>query len=455
MRFAEIVLVIVVVIGIVLLGLPGRRRGLTSLLVGAAVIAQLAIEGPRWQLWPAWVAAAIIVVLDLVAPPRTEPPGPGRFVTAGVVGLAVVTLPILLPIPDLEAPDGPDAVGTASFELVDTERPEAYGDADGPRRIVVQAWYPTADTGEPVTWEEEIEVRGAAIANYLGFPDWFLDHARYTQTAAIEGATPVGDDLPVVVYSHGWRGFRTVAVDQAERLASHGFLVLAPDHTYGAIATRFDDGTVVRWDPEALPDEDDVGPEAYREARELLVETYAGDLDLVLDALADGRLDGLGEVADLETVGVYGHSTGGGAAVRFCLTDDRCDAVLGHDAWVEPLPDDLRAATLTVPALFQRSDGWRGDENDALLAAIADTAPIAWWQGIVGAEHFDFILMPEFSPAAPWIGLKGPIPADRVVPIVSDHLLAFMDGQLRDGPGLAALEPRWEPGDLETEVRGG
>ena len=53
-----------------------------------------------------------------------------------------------------------------------------------------------------------------------------------------------------------------------------------------------------------------------------------------------------GEMAnhiDLGLVGVYGHSTGGGAAVRFCLSDERCKAVLGMDAWVEPVPDRVIA----------------------------------------------------------------------------------------------------------------
>lgn len=455
MRFSEIVLLLVLAGAVVLLALPGRRRGVTSLVVAAAVFAQLVIEGPRWQLWPAWVVAGAIVLIDLLTAPRTEPVRARHFLAAGATGLLIVLLPVLLPVPDPADPDGPNAVGTVSFELVDEDRAERYGSATGPRRVVVQAWYPTDDAGEPATWEEEIEVRGAAISSYLGFPGWFLDHARYTQTSAVEGAEPKGTDLPVVVYSHGWRGFRTVAVDQAERLASHGFLVLAPDHTYGSIATRFDDGTLVEWDPDALPDAETVGPDAYQDASELLVATYAADLTLLLDALADGRLAGLGEVADLDRIGVYGHSTGGGAAVRFCLTDDRCDALLGHDAWVEPLPGELRGATLSVPALFQRSDGWRGTENDALLETIARTAPSAVWQGIVGAEHFDFILMPQFSPAASWIGLKGPIPADRVVPIVSDHLLAFMDEHLRGGPGVAALDPAWEPADLESERFGG
>jgi dienelactone hydrolase len=454
-RPLEITLVAIVVLGTVLLGLPGRRRGLVAGLVVAAAAAQYLVEGPRWQLWPAWVAGAVVAVLDVASPSRTNRPSVGRYIGAAAVGIGLVVLPVLLPIPDLPAPDGDEAVGTVTFELVDEGRPETYGDADGPRRIMVQAWFPTTDTGEPETWAEQAEYRAEPLARYLGLPPWFLDHARYTTSTAIPGATPDGTGLPVVIYSHGWRGYRTVAVDQAERLASHGFIVLAADHTYGAIATRFEDGTVAEWDPAALPPEDEVSAEEFIDARELLVATYAADLTLVLDALEDGRLAPVGDAADLERVGVYGHSTGGGAAVRFCLTDDRCDAVLGHDAWVEPLPEPLRSAELGVPALFQRSDGWRGTPNDEILRQLAETAPVAYWQGIVGAEHFDFTVMPYFSPAAAWIGLKGPIPADRVGPIVSDQLLAFMDLYLRDGPGFSAVDERWEPGDLEADVLGG
>jgi predicted dienelactone hydrolase len=45
----------------------------------------------------------------------------------------------------------------------------------------------------------------------------------------------------VVVYSHGGTGSRNLASQIAEELASHGYVVAAPDHT-DCFATQFPDG---------------------------------------------------------------------------------------------------------------------------------------------------------------------------------------------------------------------
>jgi acetyl esterase/lipase len=144
--------------------------------------------------------------------------------------------------------------------------------------------------------------------------------------------------------------------------------------------------------------------------------------------------------ADLTRVGIYGHSTGGGAAISVCLVDERCDAVLGMDPWVEPLPKRVLQITATRPALYMRSDGWRGTENDAVLRGIAGRSEqITYWLGIDGAEHNDFVVTPLFSPLAATLGLKGPIPSGRIIPIVDNYLLGFFDVFLLE-TGSAALD---------------
>ncbi len=186
------------------------------------------------------------------------------------------------------------------------------------------------------------------MSRRLGFPGFFLSHTRYSRSHSFEGAAPLSGLFPLVMYSHGWTGFRTIAVNQAESLASHGYVVVAADHTYGSVSTRFPDGTDRRASiPAALPDETTVEPEVYAEAGVELVGHVRGRSrrDPRRDRRRESR-GAFGEIAshiDLGLVGVYGHSTGGGAAVQFCLSDERCKAVLGMDAWVEPVPDRVIA----------------------------------------------------------------------------------------------------------------
>lgn len=112
--------------------------------------------------------------------------------------------------PDVDPPDelGPFEVGHTFFDAVDADR--------GDRTIPVDVWYPvdpgTAGAAEPTS---------LALAPGIG-----LD-----SDVAVEDP-PVSDreDQPLVVFSHGYEGINKQSVDLMEALASHGFVVAAPEH---------------------------------------------------------------------------------------------------------------------------------------------------------------------------------------------------------------------------------
>lgn len=450
MRSLEIVLAFAVVFAIawpVVFGIR-PRRGIVAAALTAGFIAQVQVEGFRWQLVPMYAIALGLAGGDIFFIDRelkwTNRVARGLFGLAGV-GLAVGAAAIL-PVPELPVPSGPHAIGTFTVELVDSEREEIYGPAPGSsRRIMAQVWYPatSSDSVGDAIWSEDWDVVAPALSRQVGLPSWFLDHSRYVDSHA-KTLAPVADGVfPVVVYSHGWTGFRTIALNQFETLASNGYIVIAPDHTYGSIAVRFPDGEVELHDPMALPEEGEVDEEAYQAASELLVETFAGDISTVLNELERGDEGAFALVAsraDLTRVGVYGHSTGGGAAVRVCLEDERCDAVLGMDAWVEPLPDKVLEISATMPTMFLRSEEWRETENDSLVLGIAGRSlAVSYILGIEGADHNDFTVAPLLSPLGSQLGLKGSIPAGRILPILDNYLLGFFDVYLL-GTGPASLD---------------
>ena len=424
------------------------RRGIVSGLLAALYGFQWQLEGLRWQMIPIYVVALGLVIGDIILVERavywTRRIARGVF---GVAGLGLASLlAYLLPVPELPVPSGPGEIGTFTVEVVDEAREEPYGPAPGgPRRLNVQVWYPADVSGEsqPGIWSDDWDVVAPALAKNMGFPSWFLDHTRYVASHSHPDAPLAEGTHPVIIYSHGWTGFRTIAINQIETLVSNGYIVIAPDHTYGAIATRFADGKVAEADPAALPDEEEVGGVAYAEAAQRLIGVYADDIVTILDALDAGDAGPFARMAergDLTRIGIYGHSAGGGAAVRVCLEDERCDAVLGMDAWVEHIPDRVLALAASRPALFMRSDEWRSNDNDPVLRGIADrSAEVTYWLGIEGAGHSDFVLAPLLSPVADRLGLKGPISAGRIIPIIDRYLLGFFDVFLL-GTGTAALE---------------
>jgi hypothetical protein len=424
------------------------RRGIVAGTLLAAVLVQLQIEGFRWQMIPLYATALGLAIGDVIFIDRRL--AWANRVSRGVFGLAGLTLaaalPFILPVPELPSPPGPEAIGTITVHLVDVGREEVYGpDPGGPRRFRAHVWYPAQPSPDlnPEPWVSDWDVVVPALARSMGLPGWFLDHTRYTNSHAVRSLPVASGTFPVVIYSHGWNRFGSVAINQIEALVSNGYVVVAPDHTYGAVATMDHEESVISYDPAALPDRQEVGDQAYFEAAEQLVGTFAGDIVTVLDRLdegADGPFAAISDVVDLTRVGVVGHSAGGGAAVTVCLTEERCDAVLGLDPWVEPFSVRTLRVEATRPALFMRSDGWRGTANDSLLRGIAGRSQaVTYWLGIDGAGHNDFTVAPFFSPFAYQLGLKGPIPTGRLLPILDNYLVGFFDVYLV-GTGTAPLD---------------
>jgi hypothetical protein len=423
------------------------RRGIVAGTLLAAVFVHLQVEGFRWQMIPLYATGLGLAVGDVIFVDRklrwTNRIARGVF---GLAGLALAaTLPFALPVPELPPPTGPEAIGTLTVQLVDVGREEMYGpEPGGPRRFRAHVWYPAQPSDlEPEPWVSDWEAVVPALARSMGLPGWFLDHTRRTSSHSVRSAPVAPGVFPVVIYSHGWTGFGSVAINQIEALASNGYVVIAPDHTYGAVATLDLRGEVVGYDPAALPNRGEVGDEAYFEAAEKLVDTFAADMVTVLDRLdqgEDGPFAAITGVVDLTRVGVFGHSAGGGAAVKVCLTEERCDAVLGQDPWVEPFSARTLRVGATRPALFMRSDGWRGTANDSLLRGIAGRSEaLTYWLGVEGAGHNDFTVAPFFSPFGYQLGMKGPIPTGRLLPILDNYLVGFFDVFLL-GTGTAPLD---------------
>jgi dienelactone hydrolase len=439
----ELLLLALVALGGLRALTPWRDAAASALGLAAATllatVAHLVVEHPRWQLIPLYVAVVGVTAGGLVTGIRSEPPQPRRTFVAVILVLAGIggALAWAVPVTRLDPPSGPEAVGTISFSWADPDRVERYGARPGsPRELVAQVWYPADDAApvEPGPWVHEAQRFGTIAAAELDLPPFALGHVGLIRSHATEGAAGAAPTAPasrpLLIYSHGWRGFRAIHSTLLEELASHGYVVVALDHTHGSLATVFPDGRVTPLDPRALPD--DVTSEERDAAGQQLVATFAQDIETLLDQLDDGLPGEVFATVDLDRVGLLGHSTGGGAAILACSRLRACGAVVGLDPWVEPLPDDLAGAGLEVPLLSLRSEEWVGGANDKRLRRLHAGTTAA--QGLVamsGVQHRDFTLLPMFSPLAGRIGFSGSTPGAVTHRIVEDWTLRFFDHHLR------------------------
>jgi len=389
----------------------------------------------------------------------------GSAVILLILILLAVVYSSIMPIRQVPEPTGPLGVGTLVYDLIDPDRPEGYDLKKGTlRKIRIQLWYPTEKDeyqGNRVPWMSDGRPQIRAIVKTHGFPSAIWDHTVFMKAHARYAALPsAGQSLPVVLISHGWQGYRNLHTDLAEELASRGYLVAAADHTYGAAAVVFDDGRIVPSEPRILPRRED--SDRFLEHAASLVTTFAEDNRFILDHLSrvnQGRalqgppaLSLFADRLDLEHIGVAGHSTGGGAMVQLALEDPRVDAVLGFDAWVEPVGADKLAEGAAgdekIPMLFFRSQTWQGGINDGFLVPfVASQGDSARLYQIDGTTHEQFTMLYMYAPAVKWLGMLGDTDPKAFARFLNGAAAAFFDHALK-GTAMARLD---YPGLKEQE----
>ncbi len=367
MRILETIFTVVTVILMIGLFLPApvRNPSRPAVFLASAgliiLILHFAVEQYRWQMVPLYILFVIISLIWLF------PMGDrGWLGWVGISLLALLTVlfilpPFLFPIRHFPTPTGNYPVGTLSEVWTDTERKEIYGDDPAQSRtFVTQTWYP-ADPNSPAGERAEYIPTGRkasrSIAGRLGLPFFVLDHVDLIQTNSFVNRSPADGQFPILIFSHGYNSFRGQSTTIMEDLASHGYIVVSMSHSYGSAVTIFPDGRIVFHNPDTL-----IGTgEVLRETGLKLGDQWGGDIKFIIDQLEAQQIDAthlLNGRLDLENLGVFGHSTGGGVALNVCAQDSRCKATMGLDAWLGPTPDDVIAAGSPTPTYFLMSEFW-------------------------------------------------------------------------------------------------
>jgi dienelactone hydrolase len=304
----------------------------------------------------------------------------------------VSTAPATLP-----APSGPSAVGTDVIELTDHARAQ--------RRLILTRWYPAAGhaTSYPLA-----TYAGPLLSSALGLPTVRV-HARV-------GATPRRGRLPVVLFSPGLGTPRVLYQAIAEDLASHGYLVVAVDHT-GEVPVDLPDGRF------ALPSGD---PEQSIAA---VTAVRLADMRLVLRHL---NTMAAGPRADRRRIAAIGHSLGGSTAAALMRAESSIRAGVDMDGSIFG-----RARSRGVPRAFLVM--LAGRSSDASIRGLlkhSDGPRLAL--EFAGFEHMSFSDLPVIGPDGPDVGKTR---SARDIVAQRAYLRAFLDRYVRgrrarllDGP---------------------
>ncbi|MFZ4616068.1 MAG: hypothetical protein ACOYM2_07730 [Rectinemataceae bacterium] len=423
----------------------------------ALLILHLVLEGYRWQMLGLYALALGLSIASAARLSTARKRGWLASVSLILV-LALATLvPVLLPVPAVPSTAGAWKVGTRSFELVDNSRRELYSGKDEARRFMIQVWYPAVPRPDDrlSPWMANAGAFAPAISEFMGLPGFFLDHLALVKVPAYQDAPAAQSQggFPLLLFSHGWNGFNAQNTGEALLLASRGYIVVAPQHTYGAVVSVFPDGSIAKNNPAALPD--GAPQDEYEIAARRLVDQWTGDLSFTLswmEAKSGEASSPLAGLVDSSRIGAFGHSTGGGAVIQFAATDPRCKAVLGMDPFMRPVQPRVLDTGFRASAFFMFSQKWAdnlGSRNNELFNRFYPHATGSLGAiSITGTDHFDFSDLPILTPLAPQLGLKGPLAGKKVTEIVEDYLLSFFELTLEGkatnlfgGPGQSAGEP--------------
>ena len=323
---------------------------------------------------------------------------------------------------------GPYPVGVRTVDVADPGREQD---------VPVEVWYPATDAYAGQDLDPASQDTYSLIPGFPGFSQ-----------EAVRDAEPVDEAHPPVVFSHGFAGHRRQTTHLCTHLASHGYVVAAPDHLGNTTAD------VMSWVLQGQLPEDMDG--YVREC----ARDRTRDASRALDGLLSGEF---GVRASEDGAGISGHSFGGWTTLQTTAQDDRIIAALplAPAGGVDTLapPGDPR---ILMSELVELS--WGRDVPTLMIVADDDTVlPLEGMHDIlqkaeginqmvmlVNADHYHFCDNAEVvhDMMSSLMGEGAARPSSELVPgahaydVTNELGLAHFDAELRKLPGAAAFLSR-------------
>jgi S-formylglutathione hydrolase FrmB len=358
-----------------------------------------------------------------------------RFLIIFIISILFLLM-LAFPVYTMPTPTGTYDVGTKTYQVNDLSRNEIYGNQEGIRKFNFQIWYPFIKTDEHdlAPWLLDQEITSQALSRDFGFPGFLLNQTQFVTSHSYLDADFTEEKMyPIVIISHGWSGTKYLHSDLGENLASQGFIAVSIEHTYGAVASVID-GEVISKQEDALTGFADSTSNLASNTR--LMMTYGLDVIATIDFLETLNFnpnDIFYNHLDLNQIGAVGHSTGGGGIIYAALHDNRIQAIIGLDAWVEPIQDFLDEKTLAIPSLFLRSEAWEErPNNDVLIPMLQNATSETQLYRINETTHYDFAMVYMYTSLAKTLGFSGSISTENMIEIMFTSHESFFNEHLKN-----------------------
>lgn len=477
MQFFEICILITLFISVcALFTKPGNRPNSLIYLPFLAlfiVFLHALFEGIRWQMIPAYLLSILFLLqsVRLLKRQRNLSAYQDRKWLRIIGGLSSILLLIIstvlgsiLPVFELPEPTGSYTVGTTTFMLEDSNREEIITEEpDDNRRLMIRAWYPSDDLNSDAKQMEYMHPFEAEFfAKKYGLPAFTLNHQKHIETFAYEDLLISDQEatFPVLLFSHGYNVPPATYASFMGEIASHGYIIFAVNHPYQSVATVFPDGQKVSFDYQYesknfenvweqiveleeqfwAAENDSTKRDIIREISELypnaeMMRQWAEDLSFVIDELESMNSQTNNRFyskLNLNKIGAFGHSAGGGTAGQLMLTDSRVKAGINWDGaqWADMIDSTLVQPFLRIEAV---RDSAIFAPNDLIYHNGSKTA--MYNVKVDGFGHSNFSDIPLLIPVRS-INEAGSMDPYRAIDLINEYSISFFDKYLRDNQEL-------------------
>ena len=288
--------------------------------------------------------------------------------------------------------------------------------------------------------------------------------------------------FPLVVFSHGAFGYYQSNYSTYAELASNGYVVVALDHPYHAFFTRDTDGKTIIVDSEFIKNAVDFSNGNIDEEKafalsqqwmKLRTEDMGFALDTIQQAKAQNSLSdawsanqpteilNVLSMMDTDKIGLIGHSMGGAAAVALGRDRTDIDAVIDLDGTmlseihsIEKGKCTYNDAPYPVPLLDFRQESDYDDmvsrlEPNSYVFGFSDVNQNTVAHANAGktviakkAGHMNFTDLPMFSPFLSSLLGTGDVDGEEFMYTVNEVVLNWFDYYLKE-EGSLNIQPTY------------
>lgn len=355
----------------------------------------------------------------------------------------------------LELPfnQGPYSVGIETVHWEDQSRLDPYLQPAQNRSLMLRIWYPCQQPAHNHT-PYPPDAHAVFDQHLKEHPDTaqpqqhsLLDHLRLSAHPHAPLYTEDGP-YPVIIFSHGYTMASGSISSYCAALASHGYVVIAPNHTGISGYSTLADGTILTC---CAPRGLDLFMHAADDIQQLLA--HIATKPQTIPALA---------IMDLNNIGMCGHSMGGIITTRLCALEPMIKAGVNLDGPLfgrQLFPSFQKPFMFILAETFQSTFGndqqafqvmniTQEDFSDAIPSLCKEIGQHALALSIAGTAHNTFSDFPAYFEllsqqtllghlaTADWRSKLrlGTIDSQRAHDLVTSYLLAFFNSHLKNVP---------------------